>query len=202
MHKQRPLVDFSDRTQVLVKEEFLDSSSLIQEQFSVRQHHSMRTQHRHLRVCSDNSLQAVVVCLTRTSQQIIHSDNKLQISKRKAVAWAVFLGKTNSNLKLSTSQPLNLEVCSINHNRQEAFLVNNSSRVNLQLVDCSATPQTLVQEVCLQINLLQEGYSMLHNSSSQVASLASNNNNSNELVDYLDQSLPLVVYIWQYSPNA
>ena len=36
---------------------------------------------------------------------------------------------------------------------------------------------------------------MLHNSSSQVASLASNNNNSNQLVDYLDQSLPLVVYL-------
>ena len=31
MDKQQPLVDFSGRTQVLVKEEFLDSSSLIQE---------------------------------------------------------------------------------------------------------------------------------------------------------------------------
>jgi hypothetical protein len=111
------------------------------------------------------------------------------------VALAVFLVRTNSSLKLSTSQTLSPVACSINHHRQQVFLFNNSSRISLQLVDYSLIPQTLVQEVFLQISLLQGGCSMLPNNSSQVASSVSNNSNNNLLVGYLHQSLPLVVYL-------
>ena len=196
MHKHLALVDCSGRTQVLVKrEEFSDSSSQMQAVFSVSQHRSIRTRHKHPRVCSGNSQQAVV-CSTRISQRILHLANKLRISKRKVVVLAVFLVSPNSSLRQHlTSHPPRPEAClAISHNRQEVFLGNNRSRINPQLVGFSRTLQTLVQEVFLQPSLLQEGcLIMVFNNSSQVASLASNNNNNNLPVDYLRQSLPLVV---------
>ncbi len=109
---------------------------------------------------------------------------------------AVFLVSPNSSHRqLLTNHPPRPEAClAISHNRQEVFLGNNRSRINPQLVDFSPTLQTLVQEVFLQLSLLQEGcLIMVFNNSNQVASLASNNNNNNLPVDYLRQSLPLVV---------